>query len=189
MKVSNEELQQTIALAKEGNQIAFSNLLDTYWNDVFRFQMARTKNEVDAEDITIQSFSKAFDNIDSYNDSYDFKNWLLAISKNLHVDLIRRRKKNILEGMENSSEDAVKVLDETPTVEDMIITEQNLASLLSDIKKLKPDYQKVINLRYFNELTYNEIATSLNEPLGNVKVKLLRAKKLLAEIIRSRKTD
>ena len=64
-----------------------------------------------------------------------------------------------------------------------IIREQNLAKLLKDIKKLKPHYQKVINLRYFQELSYKDISKELHEPINNVKVKLLRAKKLLAQII------
>ena len=72
-------------------------------------------------------------------------------------------------------------------MEDQLIQEQNLADLLRDIKKLKPHYQTVINLRYFNELSYADIAAKLNEPINSVKVKLLRAKKLLSEIIKARK--
>ena len=187
MDKTDEVLKEKINKAKAGNQIAFSSLLDTFWNYVYHFQLDRTKNENDAEDITIQTFSKAFDKIKTYDDSYEFKTWLIAISKNIHVDLIRKRKRNVLDGLENSSADAVKkVLDESPTVEDQLITEQNLATLLSHIKKLKPHYQEVINLRYFNELTYAAIAKELNEPVNNVKVKLLRAKKLLAEIIKGK---
>jgi len=66
-----------------------------------------------------------------------------------------------------------------------LIEEHKLAPLLHYIKKLKPHYQKVINLRYFNELSYAEIANQLNEPINNIKVKLLRAKKLLAEVIKN----
>jgi len=172
--------------AKLGNQIAFSNLLDTFWNDVYGFQLKRTENENDAEDITIQTFSKAFDKISTYNDVYEFKTWLIAISKNIHVDLIRKRKRNVLEAGGNN-EAITKVLDDAPTVEDKLIIEQNLATLLENIKKLKPHYQEVINLRYFHELSYAAIATELNEPINNVKVKLLRAKKLLAEIIKNKK--
>jgi len=174
-----------IVRAKTGNQIAFSTLLDTFWNDVYGFQLKRTKNENDAEDITIQTFSKAFDKIYSYDESYEFRTWLFAISKNIHVDLIRKRKRNILESSEGNNEEAIKrVLDDTPSVEDQLITEQNLATLLQCIKRLKPHYQKIINLRYFNELSYSDIAEKLNEPLNSVKVKLLRAKKLLAEVIK-----
>ncbi len=176
------EVKEAIALAKENNQIAFNFLLDKYWNDVFGYQLKRTENENDAEDITIQTFSKAFDKINTYNNKYVFKTWLITISKNLHVDLIRRRKSSVNSKTKNF-EDHHDIIDESPSPEDKIITEQNLAKLLRDIKKLKPHYQEVINLRYFQELSYKEISAKLDEPINNVKVKLLRAKKLLAEII------
>lgn len=179
---TTEAIAETINKAKTGNQIAFSRLLDTFWNDVYGFQLKRTENENDAEDITIQTFSKAFDKINTYNDSYVFKTWLIAISKNIHIDLVRKRKRNLLDTRGNG-EAIKKMLDDAPTIEDRLIHEQNLADLLRDIKKLKPHYQEVINLRYFNELSYADIAEKLNYPINNVKVKLLRAKKLLAEII------
>lgn len=187
MNQAEDSLKQTVLRAKEGNQIAFSTLLDTFWNDVYGFQLKRSKNENDAEDITIRTFSKAFDKIDTYDDSFEFKTWLITISKNLHVDLIRKRKKNILDEMDDHGDAIKKALDESPSAEDQLIIEQNLSNLLFHIKKLKPHYQEVINLRYFNELSYAAIAKELNEPLNNVKVKLLRAKKLLAEIIKENK--
>lgn len=188
MDKTDETLQSTIEQAKAGNQIAFSSLLDTFWNDVYGFQLIRTKNENDAEDITIQTFSRAFDKLDSYDAAYEFKTWIITISKNLHVDLIRKRKRNVLDGTDSGNNEAIKkVLDDAPTAEDQLITDQNLAKLLQNIKQLKPHYQKVINLRYFNELSYTEIAKELGEPVNNVKVKLLRAKKLLAEIIKSKR--
>ncbi|SNZ01926.1 RNA polymerase sigma factor [Flagellimonas pacifica] len=186
MNKTELSIKENIIKAKDGNQIAFSFLLDTFWNEVYAFQLARTKNENDAEDITIRTFSKAFDKINSYDDAYEFKTWLITISKNLHVDLIRKRKRSLLDEMDTHGDAVKKVLDESPSVEDRLIIEQNLANLLQDIKKLKPHYQKVINLRYFNELSYAEIAKELNEPVNNIKVKLLRAKKLLAEIIKKK---
>ncbi|MFX0557329.1 RNA polymerase sigma factor [Maribacter sp. CXY002] len=180
-----ETIEDIIDNAKNGSQIAFSRLLDTFWNDVYGFQLKRTQSENDAEDITIRTFSKAFDKINTYDKSYAFKTWLLTISKNIHIDLVRKRKKNLLESRGNN--DVIKkVLDDTPSMEDQLIQEQNLADLLLDIKKLKPHYQEVINLRYFNELSYADISEKLNEPINNVKVKLLRAKKLLAEVIKNR---
>ncbi|MDX1365005.1 RNA polymerase sigma factor [Arenibacter latericius] len=190
MEKTDESLTNLIEKAKLGNQIAFSSLLNHFWNDVYGFQLIRTQNENDAEDITIQTFSQAFDKIHTFDSSYKFKTWLIAISKNLHVDLIRKRKRNVLQGSESGNTDAIKkVLDDAPSIEDSLITEQNLAALLGYIKKLKPHYQEVINLRYFQELAYAEIAERLGEPINNVKVKLLRAKKLLAEIIKSQKSD
>jgi len=177
------EIKDAISKAKINDQIAFNFLLDTFWNDVYAFQLKRTKNENDAEDITIQTFSKAFDKINTYKDEFKFSTWLITISKNLHIDLVRKQKKSIQNTSKDSDKNFLDIIDDSPSPEDKIITEQNLAKLLRDIKKLKPHYQEVINLRYFQELSYKEISIELNEPINNVKVKLLRAKKLLAEII------
>lgn len=181
------EIEEAIKKAKENNQIAFNFLLDTYWNDVYGFLIKRTENENDAEDITIQTFSRAFDKIASFDERYKFKTWLITIAKNIHIDFLRMKKSVISrERSEDHADHVGRIIDESPSPEDKIITEQNLAKLLRDIKKLKPHYQEVINLRYFQELSYQEISNKLNEPMSNIKVKLLRAKKLLAEIIQKK---
>lgn len=190
MEIEPESLEQQIEKAKKGKQTAFNYLLDLYWNEVYGFQLKRTQNEYDAEDITIQTFSRAFDKIDTFDSSYSFKTWLFTISKNLHVDLIRKKNASIRSRTTDEEDERVyKIADGTPSIEDALITEQNLAQLLRDIKKLKPHYQEVINLRYFQEMSYKEIANNLDEPMNNVKVKLLRAKKLLAQIIESRRKN
>ena len=181
------EINEAIKNAKENNQSAFNFLLDTYWNNIYGFLLKRTNNENDAEDLTIQTFSRAFDKIGSYKDHFNFKTWLTTIAKNLHVDFVRKQKSAIENKTSEEDEERVyNIIDESPTPEDKIITEQNLAKLLRDIKQLKPHYQNVINLRYFQELSYEEISKELNEPMNNIKVKLLRAKKLLAEIIQNK---
>ncbi len=180
------EIKEAIKRAKENDQKAFNFLLDTFWDDVYGFQLKRIQNENDAEDITIQTFSKAFDRIETFDDSFKFKTWLITISKNIHIDLLRKEKKSITQITSNDDKSVYQILDESPTPEDELITEQHLAKLLRDIKKLKPHYQEVINLRYFQELSYKEISNKLKEPINNVKVKLLRAKKLLAEIIQEK---
>ncbi|MCB0461536.1 MAG: sigma-70 family RNA polymerase sigma factor [Flavobacteriaceae bacterium] len=182
------EIIEAIEKAKKNNQIAFNFLLDKFWNDVYGFLLKRTENENDAEDISIETFSRAFDKISFYDPKYKFKTWLITIAKNIHVDFLRK-KKNIISSDKSKDDEhhANLIIDESPSPEDTLITEQNLAKLLRDIKKLKPHYQEVINLRYFQELSYQEISDELQEPMSNVKVKLLRAKKLLAEIIRKKK--
>ena len=148
-----------INLAKENNQNAFSFLLNLYWDDVYKFQLKRTNNEIDAEDITIVSFAKAFEKINTYNHKYIFKTWLITISKNTQIK------------------------ESSPSPEDNLINEQKLKSLKSKINKLKPHYKEVIELKCFNELTYKEISIKLNQPINNIKVKVLRAKKILFQLI------
>ena len=182
------EIKKQIEKAKKGNQTAFTFLLNHYWNEVYCFMLKRTENETTAEDITIETFSKAFDKIASYNAEFQFNTWLISIAKNVHIDLIRKKKSSLfIEITDEQDQTAYNVADTTPSAEDVLITEQNLSQLLQFIKELKPHYQEVIQLRYFQEMSYQEIATKIGEPLSNVKIKLLRAKKLLSEIIQNRR--
>ena len=177
------EINEAIKRAKKNDQKAFNFLLDRYWDDVYGFQLKRIQNENDAEDVAIQTFSRAFDRIETFDENYKFKTWLITISKNIHIDLLRKEKNSISQVMSNDDKSVYQILDESPSPEDELITEQHLAKLLRDIKKLKPHYQEIINMRYFQELSYKEISIKLKEPINNVKVKLLRAKKLLAAVI------
>ncbi|MFY8189109.1 MAG: RNA polymerase sigma factor [Flavobacterium sp.] len=181
------KVNQLIREAQEGNQMAFTQLLDIYWNEVYGFMLKRTENETDAEDITIDAFSKAFSKIAQYNPDFQFNTWLISIAKNAHIDLVRKQKQTRSMQFNDDGNAAYMIIDETPSAEDTLINEQNLSILLRFIKELKPAYQEVIQLRYFQEMSYQEIANQLNEPLSNVKIKLLRAKKLLADIILKRK--
>ena len=169
--------------AKNGEQSAYKTLLNLFWKDVYHFQFSKTKNEDEAEDITIKTFAKAFDKLDTFNEKYTFKTWLITISKNIYIDHLRKDKQQTI-SLHKNDNSVFEIQDNSPSAEDKIITEQNLAKLLAYIKKLKPHYQEIIQLRYFQEMSYKEIASELNEPMNNVKVKLLRARKLLAEIIK-----
>lgn len=181
------ELSEAIIKAKENNQMAFNFLLERFWNDVFGFMIKRTQNENDAEDITIETFFKAFDKINSFDQKFKFKTWLITIAKNTHLDRLRKQKNALTNQTTEEDENRVYwIQDDAPSAEDKLITEQNLAELLKDIKKLKPHHQEIIQLRYFQEHSYQEISKIIDVPINNVKVKLLRAKKLLASIIRSK---
>ena len=145
MEKKNKDLEINISKAKSGDQAAFRYLLNIFWADVYNYQLKRTRSDNDAEDIAIQTFSKAFDKIDTYDESYVFKTWLITISKNIHIDLLRKKNTSIsIETSQEQEEKVYLVVDENPTPEDKIIREQNLAKLLRDIKQLKPKYQEVI---------------------------------------------
>lgn len=190
MEINDSNISDQITLAKQGKQSAFNFLLDLYWNNVYGFQLKRVENEHDAEDITIEAFAKAFDKIDSFDEKYNFSTWLITISKNIQIDKSRRKNASIQSQTTDASHEQIrKIADQTPSPEDKLITKQNLAELLQFIKLLKPHYQEIINLRYFQEMSYNEISETLKEPLSNVKVRLLRARKLLLEIITQKRTN
>jgi len=180
-----KDINLLVKQAKKGDQKAFNTLLNSFWKDVYHFQFNKCNNEDESEDITIKTFAKAFDKIKSFDDNYQFKNWLFTISSNIYIDHLRKVKTETISLNKNAKE-IHRIVDEEPSPADQLIQEQNLAQLKAYIKQLKPHYQKVINLRYFQELSYKEIANTLDEPMNNIKVKLLRAKKLLAEIINNK---
>ena len=185
MEIDKSTLREYIQKAKEGNQKAFHFLMDSFWGEVYGFLLKRTENENDAEDIAVQTFSKAFNKLDSFNEEYKFSTWLIAIAKNIHFDLIRKRKSLLNSNTIDADDEALTIIDGSPSAEDKIIIEQNLVELLKQIKKLKPNYQEIIHLRYFQEKSIKQIANQLDETENNVKVKLLRARKLLAEYIKN----
>ena len=182
MKNPEQTIDDLVYGAKQEDQHAFRQLLDLHWNDLYGFLIKRTENENDAEDLCLQAFSKAFDKIDTYNDDFTFSTWLTSIAKNLHVDLVRKQKTRLHQStdVDKMSRD---VIDETLGPEDQLIRSQNLDKLLQQVRSLKPIYRDVIQLRFFQELSHKEMAVQLGLSLSNVKVRLLRAKKLLAEII------
>jgi RNA polymerase sigma factor (sigma-70 family) len=182
--VKNQEqtISDLVYSAKQEDQHAFRQLLDLHWNELYGFMIKRTENENDAEDLCLQAFSKAFDKIETYNNEFTFSTWLTSIAKNLHVDLIRKEKSRLHQSTD-VDEVGRDVIDETLGPEDQLIRSQNLYKLLQQVRSLKPIYRDVIQLRFFQELSHKEMATQLGLSLSNVKVRLLRAKKLLAEII------
>ena len=182
VKKKTQTISNLVHAAKQEDQHAFRQLLDLHWNELYGFMIMRTKNENDAEDLCLQAFSKAFDKIETYNDEFTFSTWLTSIAKNLHVDLIRKEKTR-LHKMTDVDQASQNVIDETLGPEDQLIRSQNLDKLHQQIRSLKPIYRDVIQLFFFQKLSHREIAIQLGLSLSNVKVRLLRAKKLLAEII------
>ena len=182
VKKEEQKISDLVDAAKQDDQHAFRQLLDLHWNELYGFMIKRTENENDAEDLCLQAFSKAFDKIETFNNEFTFSTWLTSIAKNLHIDMIRKEKTRLHQS--NDVEEVGRdVIDETLGPEDQLIRSQNLNKLLQQVKSLKPIYRDVIQLRFFQELSHKEIAIQLELSLSNVKVRLLRAKKLLSEII------
>ena len=95
MEINSQLIQSNIEKAKKGDQVAFTFLLDFFWNEVYGFMLKRTQNETDTEDIVIETFAKAFDRIATYNPDYAFNTWLIAIAKNAHIDMLRKKKSSL----------------------------------------------------------------------------------------------
>jgi RNA polymerase sigma-70 factor (ECF subfamily) len=144
-------------------------------------------NKTYANDLTQESFDKAFQNLDKYDEQYAFSTWLYKIAENCTIDFARRRKLNSLHINYSSDEDSSIneniLYSGTLNPEENMIQQQEGLRLMKYIESMKPKYRRLIELRYLKEYAYREIAEELNLPIGTVKSQLLRAKNILAEMI------
>jgi len=173
-----------IQQACQGDQKAFNMLVERHYDGVLRLLKKRLGNNADAEDIAQQAFTKAFENIRSYSPKYAFSTWVYSIANNSYIDFVRKRKPGSTVSIDKLVEDEnFNAQNALPNPEENMIAEQDLATTSLLLKKLKPQYRKVVELRYLKEYAYEEIATELNIPIGTVKTTLFRAKEQLMKMI------
>ncbi len=174
--------------ATHGDQRAFAELMGRYRDAIYYMLLKMVNNASDAEDLTIEAFGKAFKNITQYAPNYAFSTWLFKIATNNCIDFIRKKKANHVSLDHNDEEHEKASMDiQAPVMdpEENLINEQKIKLMRSVVSKLKPRYRKLIELRYFNELSYEEIAEELELPIGTVKAQLFRARELLYNILKN----
>jgi RNA polymerase sigma factor (sigma-70 family) len=179
---------ELVKRAKGGDDAAFTRLLDLYRDSIYYTLLKKVRNPIDAEDITIEAFGKAFKNLAQYRPRYAFSSWLFKIAKNSCIDFIRKQKHKHLsldninmsdEGEEGSFDVVSDMLDP----EERLIKEQKAELLSAVVKKLKPRYSTLIKYRYYKEMSYKEISDKMQVPLGTVKAQLFRSRELLRAIL------
>ncbi len=181
-----------VDLAIKGDQRAYAELLERYRDAIYFMLLKMVNNKSDAEDLTIEAFGKAFKSIHQYTPNFAFSTWLFKIATNNCIDFIRKKKGNLVsidqvpEDLEGgSSAPASNLQASTLDPEEFMIKEQSIKLIQTLVSKLKPRYRNLIELRYFREYSYEEIAEELSLPLGTVKAQLFRARELLSNILKN----
>lgn len=191
-----DKAQQDFGLveaALRGEEKAFARLLSKYKDAIYYMLLKMVNNKSDAEDLTIEAFGKAFKNLHQYSPNYAFSTWLFKIASNNCIDFLRKRKgilvsiENNQEGSENDQPVKLKSIDPDP--EQKMIRIQKAILLRRIVRRLKPRYKTLVELRYFREYSYEEIAHELKLPLGTVKAQLFRAREMLFKMIESTEMD
>ena len=174
--------------AIDGSQAAYTKLMNRYRNSIFHMMLKMVNNREDADDLTLEAFGKAFNKLPSYAPRYAFSTWLFKIAINNCIDHIRKKRIVMLsidDPIEpNSDHDYssnIKAYGLNP--EEGLVRKQRLKLMRAVLSQLSTKYRLMIELRYFEELSYDEIAKELDIPLGTVKAQLFRAKEILAGIL------
>ncbi|GEJ46148.1 MULTISPECIES: RNA polymerase sigma factor [unclassified Chryseobacterium] len=184
--MNDEQLFQLIQKAKDKDQKAQTKLINIFWVDVFSFVMKKVRDENDADEITVNVFSKVLSKLDMFDPHFQFKTWILTIAQNTVIDFWRKKNRD--------NEDAVENLDEVKnqyakSPEELLISEEEQKKIIKTIESLDANYQDIIKLRFFEEKSIKEIAEELGISVANTKVRVMRAKKVLAELLKNNEFD
>ncbi len=186
--LTSEKAKRDAQLVKDalenGSQKAYSDLMSYYRDPLYYTLLKMMKNPYDAEDLTIEAFGKAFKNLEKYTTDYAFSTWLFKIAINNCIDYMRRKNTSpqcVDEDFgvfENTSES-----DSVQSQEENYMMKERARVMHWAVEQLRPKYRTLIELRYFQELSYEEISKELNISMNNVKIQLFRAKYMLSAIM------
>lgn len=179
---------ELVKSAIAGNERAYAELLNRYRASVYNHLYKMVRNHDDAEDLTLEAFGKAFNKLSTYAPHYAFSTWLFKIAVNNCIDHIRKKRLRMYsidqpmeQGGDKDFTGSIRALTRSP--EEDVIREQRLQMVQKTITMLNDKYRLMIELRYYQELSYEEIAVELDIPLGTVKAQLFRAKEMLYNLM------
>ncbi len=172
-----------------GDQYAYAELMNLYRDSLYFTMLKMTGSPHDADDLTIEAFGKAFKNLPQYTPEFAFSTWLFKIATNNCIDFMRKKKRGSFTLNTGIDEDdmSAQVVTTTANPEEQFINKQKIQLIQQVVKRLKPHYKKLIEMRYFKEYSYDEIAEELNLPLGTVKAQLFRSREFLFNILKHSK--
>ncbi len=175
------------------DQQAYGELMKRYKRPVYHMILKMVRNVDDAEDLTIEAFAKAFKNLARFKKDYTFSTWLFRIATNNAIDFIRKKKLDTMSLDTTFKDDdgasvSIDVEDEKNlNPQEVAIKSQKIELVRVFVDKLPPKYQRLVKLRYFDELSYEEIAKELDAPLGTIKAQLHRARELMYDLVKDKK--
>ena len=169
-----------------GDSSQFALLWQKYNKQIFANVLKLVRSIDDADDIVQDTFLKAFNALHSYNQTFPFPAWLYKIASNTCIDYFRRKRIRPI-SIENINRDGGDIYDIIPDksipIDDNIINNETKEELLKAVEQLPLRYKQCIQLRHFEELSYEDISLKMNLPLGTVKITLFRARKMLLSML------
>ncbi len=171
-----------------GNHKAYADLMAAYREPLYLLLLRMTHNTTFADDLTIETFGKAFLSLHRYHPTSSFSSWLYTIGVNTYIDHLRRNRIETVPlsvTQRDGEGDFIEyqIPSNQPNPEEAMIRMQRDEAMKQMVDSLKEPYREIIRMRYYEDLSYEEIAERMGIPLGTVKVRLLRAKNLLAAVM------
>lgn len=179
--LKDKELVDTITQIQSGSQKAQTKLINYFWDDVFSFVLKKVQDRTIADELTVAVFAKILTKLNLYDENFQFKTWILTIAQNSVIDYWRKKSRE--EVFTDDFKDVKNEFEKSP--EELLISKQQQQHIISTIASMDAQYRKIIELRFFEEKSIKEIAETLNISVANTKVRIMRAKKILAELLKN----
>jgi RNA polymerase sigma factor (sigma-70 family) len=171
-----------------GDPAAYSELMKLYRDPLYFMLYEKVSDQELAKDLTIESLGKAFQKLHLYTPDYTFSTWLFTVARNHCIDYLRKHKlptisidKMMLD--EDGKRTNFDLVSNNLNPEQKMEKKQRIAFLRQIVNQLKPTYRDLVKMRYFKELSYEEIAETLDIPIGTVKAQLHRSREQLFKIL------
>ena len=181
-----------VEAALQGQAKAYEELVQRYRKAVYHTVFRIVRHADEADDLTSETFAKAFRNLPRYRSDFAFSTWLFRIATNHCIDALRRKRLQTisLQAMTAASDGAEvgwTISSADPTPQEALIRQQRAEAARQVVQQLPPKYARLVRLRYFDELSYEEVATELQLPIGTVKAHLFKARALMLDLLQASK--
>ncbi len=179
--MTKSKLLLLIQKAREKDQKAQTQLINLYWVAVFSFVLKKVGDKNDADEITVKVFSKVLSKLDYFDPQFEFKTWVLTIAQNTTIDFWRKKNRETKD-LHSDLEEVHNEFAESP--EELMISQEEQEEIRQILSTMDKSYQQIITLRFYEEKSIKEIAEELGLSVSNTKVRIMRAKKVLAELLK-----
>jgi len=177
----NEE-QVWLEQARQGDKAAFGKLVEAYQTPVYNLAYRMLNNAGEAEEAAQEAFIRAYTRLDSYDPAHKFSTWMLSITSNYCIDLIRKRRALLLSIDEPLPPHPALMSDNSKGPEAQVVMNEQQSMVQALLQELPEDYRQTVVLRYWYDLSYDEIAEMMDTTVSAIKSRLFRARRLLAEV-------
>ena len=188
-RATDEEL---VAAILDGDAALYTDLVERYRGRLINYLNRFLGNFQESEELSQEVFLRVYRALDRYNPKYRFSTWLFRVAKNAAIDLIRKRRLKLVPmqrfGVDGQTQEREFESEERDPYRTLRNVERRQA-IGAAIDGLKEEYRELIQLRHFAEMTYEEIAEFKGMPLGTVKNKLFRGRRMLKARLADYLTD
>jgi RNA polymerase sigma-70 factor, ECF subfamily len=177
--VNNDQEMQWLEQARRGDQVAFSHLVDAYQAPVYNLAYRMLGNAAEAEDAAQETFVRMYTKLNTYQPDRKLSSWVLSIASHYCIDRLRRRRVNWLSLDDEPMATTLPAGERGP--EDTVLREESRDELQALVNQLEPAYRVPLILRYWHDLSYQEIADIMGLSVQAIKSRLHRARLQMAQ--------